>query len=165
MASLLKVDTIENAAGTGAPSADKGLQITGLTAGSQAAAGAVGQVLTTGQVTGSGTYTTAYTQFASLSLTAGNWLLIVTAAYSGGGQNANSIDLAVGTTTASAAGTTFGVDHVKGFGNPTNGVAYVNATKIVSISSTTTYFANISTDNSTLSGTSLQGAMQAIRIS
>lgn len=85
MASVMQVDTIKNAAGTGAPSLPNG--ITGNTGAGFAAAGAIGEVVTASASGVSNNSSAAFVTVASISLTAGRYLIMISVRNSGSGMN------------------------------------------------------------------------------
>lgn len=141
MASQIKVDTITNAAGTGATNFSSGATITGVTNGSNAASGVVGElVISQANVS----VTTSNTAVTSISLTAGDWDIVAWAGSVNGtgaaGTN-NALQFYISTTSASSAGTTnsisaFTVTTTGSYGGGASGRYPVN------ITSTTVYYLN-----------------------
>lgn len=132
----------------------------GVTQGLSIPAGQIGEVLTATNYSATPNLGTSPTAMTSLALTAGSWLIMGTVTYSGTADS--SITCAIGTTSASYSGTTFGVDQVKAAITSGEG-GQGTILKIVNIAATTTYYFNASM-SSTSSNGSAAASMKALRI-
>lgn len=117
------------------------------------AAGYIGQVVETIQSAGvTAAATGTYKEVASISLPAGDWDVTGLVQFEGQGGATSFTALGnmvalIGTTTASATGTTLGYDRIQETPQATSVAAYRKITiprKIVKIASTTTYYLNAS---------------------
>ena len=97
------------------------------------------------------TGSTSLTQWATITLTAGTWLVIGTAT-TDGSAGGTYIDLNINTTTASLSGTTFGLDRVFIGVNATSGTGSNSLVITKSVSSSTPIYLNGKTDHTAVSG-------------
>jgi hypothetical protein len=105
------------------------------------------QSLTSGSI-GTGINCGAITNIGSLAVTPGKWLLIAITQYNGA-SGPTYYSSFLSTTTASTSGTTNGIDAGIGMVISSNGVgSNVKLTKLIQITSTTTYYLNCSTQGS-----------------
>lgn len=167
MASTLQVNTITNAAGTGGVSFSQG--IVGVTDGSAATAGNVGEVKNTSQTTatnfGGSAGSPAYADGGSLSLTAGDWLVSIHTLAILNGSTTTQVYFGLGTATGnSATGLTDGT--TASYVVPPTAATPTAATLVnmrVSLSTTTTYYWKVYAVYS--AGTpQYKGYMTAVRI-
>lgn len=107
------------------------------------------------------TGSTSLTQWATVTLTAGMWLIIGTAS-TDGAAGGNYIDLNINTTTASLSGTTIGLDRAFIGVNATNGTGASSLVITKQVSSSTPIYLNGKTDHTAGSGIGV--SLVAVRI-
>jgi hypothetical protein len=157
----IQSDSITNKAGTGAPDFPNGLTQTGVTDGSAAAAGDVGEILEASAIHSGSSVTpngTTYVEVISLSITAGEWLIICHA--DGRALSGSSATIALGTTSASDTGTELGKSKTNTA--ISNGSCSASLQFSLSLTSTTPYYLNM--NNSTGSAGSFEGTITALRV-
>jgi hypothetical protein len=138
--------------------------VKGITTGSAVAAGIIGEVISTTAQGASTTIGTTATQIATVSLTAGVWLInygvnvLVTNAATNDGS------FALGTTASSYSGTTLGYDQFNIYTLALNGRMAGWASKVLSIGSTTSYYLNCISRQGTAAQGDWLGSIIALRV-
>ena len=131
----------------------------GITSGSALGAGYIGEKLS--HIPAALTGSTSLTQWATVTLTAGIWLVIGTAscdAAAGG----TYLDLSINTITASLSGTTFGYDRIIIGVNATNGSGASSLVITKQVSSSTPIYLNGGTNHT--AGSGIGASLVAVRI-
>lgn len=135
--------------------------IVGKTNGTQAVAGAVGEIISSTATSATG-LTTIFANISNIILTPGNWDVSGLAQYSGTGGTDGKI--AISTTTASSSGTVNGKSNIVFAVNAAAGIGSGTIIPFnVSITDTTTYYLNMAITGNT--GGSNIGTVRAIRVS
>ncbi len=137
--------------------------LTGVTSGSPAGAGKVGEVLSAA-VGAAITVTTSITELGSLALTAGNWLVMATGSMDGAGSSTAVVDFYLGTTSASSSGTTLGSTKMRALaaslGVCSSGLLITTS----SSSGAVTYYLNAALNSGTQGSGAIQGSIWAVRL-
>lgn len=133
--------------------------VPGNTSGTAVPSGYIGESLVhnPAAITGTG----SYAQWATISPTAGKWLIIGTA-MTDGSAGGGYIDVCINTTTASISGTSPGYDRLFIGVNTANGIGGSSFSIIKNLNTTTPLYLNGKTDHTSPGGIFV--TIQAIRI-